>query len=52
MHSNIQNMGGKVLGCYAVMGEYDFVGICELPGDEAAVGLMLGLGAGGDASIG
>jgi uncharacterized protein with GYD domain len=30
-------MGGKTLGAYFVMGDYDFVAITESPNDEAAV---------------
>jgi uncharacterized protein with GYD domain len=30
-------MGGKILGTYFVMGDYDFVTITESPSDEAAV---------------
>ena len=36
-------MGGKVLGFYTVMGEYDYVSIGEFPNDEAAMVLMLAL---------
>lgn len=38
-------MGGKVLGFYATLGEYDYVSISEAPSDEAAMTFMLGLGA-------
>ena len=38
-------LGGKVIGFYAVMGEYDYVGISEAPNDEVAMALMLGLGS-------
>ena len=41
-------MGGKVLGFYAVMGEYDYVAIGEAPGDEAAMTFALALGAQGN----
>jgi uncharacterized protein with GYD domain len=40
-------MGGKVLGFYATLGEYDYVSIGEAPNDEAAMTYMLGLGAQG-----
>ena len=36
-------MGGKVLGFYTVMGEYDYVSIGEFPSDEAAMVFMLAL---------
>jgi uncharacterized protein with GYD domain len=31
-----EKMGGKVIGFYAVMGEYDYVAIGEFPNDEVA----------------
>jgi len=40
-------MGGKVLGFYATLGEYDYVGVGEAPSDEVAMTFMLGLGAQG-----
>lgn len=40
-------MGGKVLGFYVTLGEYDYVGIGEAPSDEVAMTFMLGLGAQG-----
>ncbi|MCP4265635.1 MAG: GYD domain-containing protein, partial [Candidatus Brocadiaceae bacterium] len=30
-------VGGKVIGVYATMGEYDYVGIGEAPNDEVAM---------------
>lgn len=41
----VEKMGGKVLGFYAVMGEYDYVGIGEFPNDEVAMTHSLGLGS-------
>jgi len=46
-HKRIEGMGGKVLGCYGVLGPYDFVGIYELPGDESVVMYSLGLAMSG-----
>ena len=46
-HQAIEAMGGKVLACYLVMGEYDSVGIYELPSDEVAMGFLFGMGATG-----
>ena len=40
-------MGGKLLGFYTVMGEYDYVGIGEAPSDEAVLTFALALGAQG-----
>lgn len=41
-------MGGKVLGVYVVMGDYDLVSIAEFPNDEAVLSLALALGAQGN----
>ncbi len=43
-----EEMGGKVLGFYTVMGEYDYVAICEAPNDELVVTATLGLGVEGN----
>jgi uncharacterized protein with GYD domain len=40
-------MGCKVIGAYAVMGEYDYVSICECPSDEVAMIFMMALGSQG-----
>ena len=40
-------LGGKVIGFYTVMGEYDYVAIGEAPSDEAAMTFLMNLGAGG-----
>jgi uncharacterized protein with GYD domain len=45
---NYEAMGGKVVGVYAVMGEYDFVAIGEVPSDEIAMTFALALGSRGD----
>jgi uncharacterized protein with GYD domain len=41
-------LGGKVLGFYAMTGEYDYLAIGEGPDDETAVELALTLGLGGN----
>ncbi len=41
-------MGGKLVGFYAAMGEYDYVSIGEAPSDEVAMTFMLGLGSRGN----
>jgi uncharacterized protein with GYD domain len=41
--------GGKMIGFYSVMGEYDYVSIGEAPNDETAVALALALGSQGNA---
>lgn len=42
-----EKMGGKVLGFYLVMGEYDYVAIGEAPSDEVQVTFALALGSKG-----
>jgi uncharacterized protein with GYD domain len=34
-------MGGKTVGAYFVMGEYDYIAITESPNDEAAISANL-----------
>lgn len=41
-------MGGKLIGFYAVMGEYDYVAIGEAPSDEVAMTFNLSLGSFGN----
>ena len=43
-----QAMGGKVIGVYAAMGEYDYVAIGEFPNDEVAMAFAMALGSGGN----
>ena len=40
-------MGGKFIGLYVVLGEYDYVAIGEAPSDEAHVAFSLALGSEG-----
>jgi uncharacterized protein with GYD domain len=44
----IEAMGGKMIGIYAVMGEYDYVAIGQIPNAEAGMAFVLGLGAMGN----
>jgi uncharacterized protein with GYD domain len=41
-------VGGKVLGVYTVLGEYDYVSIGEFPSDETVLALALAMGAQGN----
>jgi len=41
-------MGGKLIGFYATMGEYDYVAIGEIPSDELAMTFALALGSQGN----
>jgi len=43
----LEGEGGKVIGSYFVMGEYDRVVIMEAPSDEVAMTLMLRVGSRG-----
>lgn len=43
-----EKMGGKVIGVYLVMGEYDYVTIGECPSDEVATAFSLALGSQGN----
>jgi uncharacterized protein with GYD domain len=45
---NFEQMGGKVIGVYSVMGEYDIVALGEAPNDEAAMSFALALGSQGN----
>jgi uncharacterized protein with GYD domain len=40
-----EGMGGKLLGFYLTMGEYDYVSIGEAPSDEVVAAFQLSLGA-------
>lgn len=43
-----QKMGGKVIGVYLVMGEYDYVTIGECPSDEIQTAFALALSSQGN----
>ncbi len=47
VNKEIEGMGAKVLGQYAVLGMYDFVNIVEAPGNETMAKISVGLGARG-----
>ena len=38
-------MGGKVLGVYATMGEYDYMTIGEAPNDDVMMAFRMAIGA-------
>ena len=40
-----ESMGGKLIGFYSVMGEYDYVSIGECPSDEIATTFALAVGS-------
>ncbi len=43
----LEAMGGRLIAFYMVMGEYDYIGIAEVPSDEVAAAFLLGLGSHG-----
>jgi len=47
VNKEIEGMGAKVLGQYAVLGMYDFVNIVEAPGNDTMAKISVGLGARG-----
>ena len=44
----VEAMGGKVKAFYAVMGQYDYIAIGELPSDEVGMTFLLGLNSQGN----
>jgi uncharacterized protein with GYD domain len=43
-----ESIGGKLIGFYATMGEYDYVSIGEAPSDEVHMTFLLAVGAQGN----
>ena len=41
----LEKMGGKVIGFYAVTGEYDYIAIGEAPNEEVGMAFVMGLSA-------
>ncbi len=46
--NKIEEVGGKLLGFYLTMGDYDYVTIVEGPSDEVAMIFLMGMGAEGN----
>jgi uncharacterized protein with GYD domain len=44
----LENAGGKLVGFYLTMGEYDYVSVVEVPSDEVALLQLFGLAMGGN----
>ena len=42
-HKLVESYGGKVIGNYMIMGQYDFVSIVEFPDDESCARVALQL---------
>jgi len=47
VNKEIEGMGAKVLGQYAVLGMYDFVNVVEAPSNETMAKISVALGARG-----
>lgn len=47
VNKEIEGMGAKVLGQYAVLGLYDFVNVIEAPSNETMAKISVALGARG-----
>ena len=47
VNKEVEAMGVKIIGQYALMGQYDFVNILEAPGNEAIVKVAVELGSRG-----
>ena len=43
-----EKMGGKLIGFYAVTGEYDYIAIGEFPSEEIGMAFVMGLSAPGN----
>lgn len=51
VNKEIEGMGGKVIGQYAVLGMYDFVNVVEAPDNETIARISVELGSRGTLSI-
>jgi uncharacterized protein with GYD domain len=47
MQDVIKDLGGKIINAYLAFGDYDVIGILELPNDLTAAALSMALMAGG-----
>ena len=47
VNKEVEEMGGKVLAQYALLGHYDFVNILDAPDNETIVRIAMDLGARG-----
>ncbi|GAC1634691.1 MAG: hypothetical protein NVS4B2_21640 [Chloroflexota bacterium] len=43
----IENLGGHIVGLYYTFGDYDLVGLMDMPSNEAAAAFALAVNAGG-----
>lgn len=47
----VESKGGKILSFYATFGQYDYVGVVDLPNDQAALEVSVGTGSKGNVQI-
>ncbi len=40
----LEKAGGKLIGFYSVLGEYDYVAVAEIPTEDVGMSLLLSLG--------
>ena len=45
---SLEALGGKVVGFYATLGEYDYITCVEAPNEAIVMRFLMGLGAAGD----
>ena len=51
VNKEIESLGARVMGQYAVLGQYDFISIVEAPDNETAARLSVELGSRGTVEI-
>jgi len=44
---NLEALGGKLIGFYVTLGQYDYVAIAEAPNEAVVMRFLLGLGSAG-----
>jgi uncharacterized protein with GYD domain len=44
---NLETLGGKIVGFYATLGEYDYVAVIEAPNEALVMRFLLALGGAG-----
>ncbi len=47
----VESKGGKIVSFYATFGRFDYVGVVDLPNDQAALEVSVGTGSKGNIEI-
>jgi uncharacterized protein with GYD domain len=47
VYAVVEKLGGKIGGCWAALGDYDWVMICQMPENISAAALAIAMSAGG-----